>query len=113
MNAPNRVEDGTNSSAQFVIVAVVKALQIDLVEIEPGTQVFEHLGRAVAVGNEAGEEPRSLGLFKNSDGPFAGDQWFVVRADQHLGTLIDCVANKLLGRCFERWRNGVGIAKRL
>ena len=72
---------GRDASAEFVVVAIVEALEIDLVEIEPRAQVFEDLRRAVAVGNESGEQAGGPCLFENSDGPFAGDERLVVGAD--------------------------------
>ena len=73
------------------VVAVVETLQVHFVEIHPGAQVFEHLRRAVAVGDEAGDEPRRFGLLENGDGPLAGDQGFVVGADQNLRALLEGV----------------------
>ena len=43
---------GTDASAEFVVMAIVEALEINFVEIEPRAQIFEHLRRAVAVGDE-------------------------------------------------------------
>ena len=48
----NGVEDGLEAAAELTIVAIVEALEIDLVEIDPRAQVLEHLRRAVAVGHE-------------------------------------------------------------
>ena len=33
MNAPNAVEDGTDAATEFVVVAIVKTLEIYFVEI--------------------------------------------------------------------------------
>ena len=66
MQAANGVEDRPDASAQFVVVAIVEALQIDLVKIDPRTQVFEHLRRAVAVGDEAGDQARGLASLKTA-----------------------------------------------
>ena len=55
MNAADGFEDWTDTSAEFVIVAIVEAFEIDFVEIKPGAQIFEDLRRAVAVGDESGE----------------------------------------------------------
>ena len=43
-------------------MAIVEALQIDLVEVQPGPQIFENLRRAVAVGDESGDQAGSLAL---------------------------------------------------
>ena len=46
---------------KLVIVAIVEALEINFVEIDPRPNVFEHLRRAVSVGHKAGDEGRQLG----------------------------------------------------
>ena len=50
-----RVKNRPDASAEFVIMAIVETLEIDLVEIDPRAEVFEYLRRAVAIGDEAGE----------------------------------------------------------
>ena len=55
---PDRVEDRLQPAAELAVVAVVEALEIDLVEIDLRPQVFEDLRRAVAVRHEAGHEAR-------------------------------------------------------
>ena len=62
VQAANGVEDGLQAATQLAIVAVVEALQIDFVEVEPWAQVFEHLRSAVAVGDESGDAVRPLWL---------------------------------------------------
>ncbi len=94
VNATDAVEDGGDASAEFVIVAIVETLQINLVEIEMGTQVFEHLGSGVAVGNESGEQAGGSCLFENGDRPFAGDQGLIVGADQDSRALVEGIANQ-------------------
>src|ERR1700722_13834509 len=37
MNAANAVENGGDASAEFVVVAIIEALQVDFVQVEPGT----------------------------------------------------------------------------
>ena len=49
---------GCEPAAELAVVAVVEALEIDLVEIDPRPQVLEHLRRAVAVRDEAGRPAR-------------------------------------------------------
>ena len=73
MDAANAVEDGGDASAEFVIVAIVETLEIDFVEIEMRAQIFENLRRAVAVGDESGDQSGGLGLFEDCYCPFAGD----------------------------------------
>src|SRR5208283_2689277 len=113
MDAADAVEDGSEASAEFVVVTVVETFEVDLVQIKPGTQVFENLRSAVAVGNEAGDKARSFCFFENGDCPLAGDQGLVVGADQNLRALSDGVAHQMFGRSWVRRRDGAGIAQRL
>ena len=83
VNTSDGIEDRSDTPTQFVIVAIVEALEIDFIQIEPGTQVFEHLGSTVAVRNKSGQESCGLRFFEDCDRPFAGDQRLVIRADQH------------------------------
>jgi hypothetical protein len=48
------VEDRLQASAEFAIVAIIEALEVHLVEIDPGMEILEHLRRAVAVRNKRG-----------------------------------------------------------
>ena len=41
MQAANRVQDGLQPPAELVIVAVIKALQVNFVEVNPGSQVLQ------------------------------------------------------------------------
>jgi hypothetical protein len=66
VDAANAFENGADAAAEFVVVAVVEALEIDFVEIEPGAHVFENLRRAVAVGDEAGDESAALASLKTA-----------------------------------------------
>ena len=81
VQAANGVENRADTAAKLVIVAIVKTLKIYLVEINPRTQIFEHLRRAIPVGNKASNQPCRFGFFENCDRPFTGDQRFVIRAD--------------------------------
>jgi hypothetical protein len=96
-----------------VIVAVVETLEINLVEIKPRAQIFEHLGSAVAVGNESSKKTLGPSFFKNRDGPFTRDQWLVVGADKNFGALVEGVANQVLGYCIERRGNCIRISQSL
>src|SRR5580704_319890 len=113
VDTADAVEDGTDASAEFMVVAVIKAFEIDLVQIEPGAQVFENLGSAVAVGDEAGEKSGGFGFPEYGDSPFAGDERLVVGADQNLRALGDGVPHQKFGRGLERKRDGAGIAQSL
>ena len=85
MNAADRVEDRSQAAAQFVIVAIVEGLKIHFVKVHPGPQIFEHLGRGVAVGDEAGDQTGRARLAKNRHRPFASDERLVVGADHACG----------------------------
>ena len=113
VQAADRVEDRLEPSAELAIVAIVEALEIDLVEIDPRPQVFEDLRRAVAVRHEAGDEARGFGLLEHRDRPLARDQRLVVRADDHARAESLRVAHHRLGRRVDRRRHGGRIAQRL
>jgi hypothetical protein len=104
------VKDGTDASAEFVIVPIVEALKIDFIQIKPRTDVFQNLGRAVAIGHEAGHQSRGLGFFEYCDGPLTGDQGLVVSADQDFCALIECISDQGFGRNFQRRRDRIWIA---
>src|SRR5258708_3675661 len=97
MDAADAVEDGTDAAAEFVVVTVVEAFEIDFVQIEPGAQIFENLRRTVAIGDEAGDQSGGFGFFEYGYGPLAGDERLVVGADQNLRTLLDCFAHQNFG----------------
>ena len=59
---PDGVENRREPSAELAVVAIVEALEIDFVEIDPRPQVLEHLRRAVAVRHEAGRRDRPPSL---------------------------------------------------
>src|SRR5258708_29650751 len=98
VNAPDAVENRTDATTKFVIVAIVEALEIDFVQVNPGMQIFEYLWGGVAVGNERGQQSGGLGLFEDGDGPFAGDQRLVVSTDKDFGPLIESLAHQRLRR---------------
>ncbi len=81
VQSPDRVENGLEPPAEFAVVAVVEALEIDFVEIDPRADVLEHLRRAVAVRDVAGDEPCGFGFLEHGHRPLARDQRLVVGAD--------------------------------
>jgi hypothetical protein len=85
-----------------VIVTIVETLQVHFIEVKPGTNIFEHLRRSIAVRNEGGEQACALGFFENSHRPFTGDQRLVVRADENFGALTQSIAHQSLGGGFQR-----------
>src|ERR1700721_2686088 len=101
MQRANGVEDGLEASAELAIVAIVETLEIDFVEVDPGVEIFEDLRRAVADGDEGGEESGFARLAEDGDRPFAGDQRLVVSADHDFES------------GFERRRDSVWIAQSL
>jgi hypothetical protein len=113
VNAADAVEDGSDASAELVIVAVVEAFEIDFVEIDPGAQVLENLRSGVAVGDESGDEAGGFGLFEDGDRPLAGDERLVIGADNDLRALIERIVDQGFRRDFERGRDGAGIAQGL
>jgi len=97
VDAADALENGADAAAEFVIVAVVEALEIHFIEIKPRANVVEDLRSAVAVGDEPGDESGGLGFFKNSDRPLAGDERLVVGADDNFRSLRDGIAHKMFG----------------
>src|SRR6185369_13194072 len=67
IQGPNSFENGPDPSSQFVVVAIVEALEIHLVEIHPRPDVFQHLRGAVSVRYKAGDESGSPGLLEYLD----------------------------------------------
>ena len=60
VNATDAVDDGGDASAEFVVMAIVEAFEIDFIEIEPGAQVVENLGSAVAIEISPVRSPADL-----------------------------------------------------
>ncbi len=70
-----------------MIVAIVETLQIDFIEVQPRTQIFEDLRGTVAVGNESRDESGGFRFLENRNRPLGGNQRLVVGAHQHLRPL--------------------------
>jgi len=68
-------------------VMIVETLEIDFVKIDPRMKIFEHLRSAVTVRNECGQKAGRASLLEDGYRPFAGDEGFVVGADDHLCAL--------------------------
>ena len=83
------VENRLQPPAELAIVAVVEALQVDFVGIDPGPQILEHARRAVAVRNESRHQAGRARFLENRDGPLARDQRLVVGADDDLRAALD------------------------
>ena len=81
------VEDRLQASAELAIVAIVEALEVHLVEIDPGMEILEHLRSSVAIRNKRGQQARLAGLAENRNRPFAGDQRLVIGADHNFCAL--------------------------
>ena len=97
MQANDRVEHGLERPAQRAIVAVIKTLKIDLVGLNPGSQMIERLGGRVAVGDKGAEKSRGSGMSKDLDRPFRGDERLVVARHDELRLLPNRHADELLG----------------
>ncbi len=107
------VENRLKPAAKLAIVAVVEALEVDLVRVDPRPQILEHTRRAVAVRDEPRHQSGRARFLENRDRPLARDQRFVVRADDDLRAAFDGVAHEPFGRDVERRRHRVRIAQRL
>ena len=104
------VQNGLESSAELPVMAIIKALQIDLVEVYPRANVIQNLGRAVPIRHISGHEPGSLSLLEYRDGPFARNQRLVIGAYHDLSALFQSHLNELLRSGTQRWRNSRWIA---
>ena len=100
----NGVQNLGKFAAQRPVVFVVKSLEVHLVKINPGLDILNHLGRAVAVGNIGGIQAFLFGLFKNFHRPLAGDQRFIISACHNPRTMLFGQIHKLFGRDFFRLR---------
>src|SRR5215470_6999985 len=94
-------------------MTVIKTLQVNLVKIHPRPQVFEYLRGAVSVGNKSGDQSSRTCFLKDSHGPFAGDQRFVVRADDDPASLAQRIENKFCWCDPHQASNSGGIAQGL
>src|SRR5260370_28226623 len=92
---------------------IVEALEVHLVEIDPGMDILEHLRSPVTVRNIRGQQARLAGLFENRDGPLAGDQRLIICADQNFCALGKRVFDQQFGISLERRGDGVRVAQRL
>ena len=97
VKAPNRVEDRLEPAAELPVMPIVEALEIDLVEIDPRTQVLEHPRRAVPVRDEPGRQPGGPGFLEDRDRPFARDERLVVGADDDARALAERVGTSASG----------------
>ena len=91
----------------------MKSLQIYLVEIHPGFDVFENLRRTVAVRNIRRLQALGARGFEDLDSPLARDQRLVVRACHNASAVLQRQGDELF-RCQPMGRsNRIGIANRL
>src|SRR5438874_487055 len=94
IQAANGFEDRSDTAAELVVMAIVEALEIDFVEVNPGADVFEHLWRAIAVRDERRNQASGLGLFEDGYRPFGGDEGFIVSADENFAALAKGVLDQ-------------------
>src|SRR5215469_1842338 len=105
MQAANRVQDWLQPPTQLVIVAIIKTLKVNLVEIHPRSQVLQDLRSAVSVGNEGSQQSGVTGFLEDRHRPFAGDQRLIVGAHQNLGALLKSLLHQSLGCGRQRLNN--------
>ncbi len=77
----NRLEDWFQTSAKLTIVPVIKALEIDFVEIHPRPKVAKHARRGVTVRDKGSHKPPRACVLEDRDRPLARNQRLVVGAD--------------------------------
>src|SRR5207244_9971415 len=93
METADGFEDRPDAAAQLVVMTIVEALEVDLVEVNPGPQVFEHMGRAIAIRDKSGKQAGVFRLFEYGYGPLAGDEWLIDRKSKRLNSshqIISC-----------------------
>ena len=74
----DRPGDALERAAEVAVGPVAEALQVHLVERDPGPDVLEHLLGAVAVRDVGAHEPLGLRVAEDLDRPLARDQRLVV-----------------------------------
>src|SRR6266542_4236628 len=109
MDSGNRVENILKDAAELPVVLVVHGLQVNLVEVHPGTNVVEHLSRAVAVGDVSGVETAPLRLLENGDRPLGSDEGLVVSGNDGRRAAFLRQAGQSLGRDVVRLCDCLGI----
>src|SRR5436190_130471 len=95
MEPADRVENRLEPATELTVVAIVEALEIDLIEIDPRPDVLEHLWRAVSVRDVTRDQAGGLGLFEDGDRPLAGNQWLVVSADHDARLLSEGIGGEV------------------
>jgi hypothetical protein len=85
------VENRSDAAAEFVVMAIAETLEVDLVQIDPGVQIFENLWRGVAVRDESGDKARSFCFLKDGHGPLGRDERLVIRTDENSCALAERV----------------------
>ena len=104
---------GSQASAQLAVAAIVEALEIDLVDVEPRREVLDHLRRAIAVRDEPRRQAARAGRLEHRHAPLGGDQRLVVGGDDHARALPHGVARQRVRLHVTRWRHRRRIAQRL
>src|SRR5260370_925383 len=80
-----------------------------VVGANPRPTVFEHLRGAVAVRYERSLHSGCASFSENRHRPLAGNQWFIVSADEGLGSLADCLPYQFFWGRAQGRRNGPGV----
>ena len=79
MNLLDRVKNRLQPSPELSIVPVVEALEVNLEQIEPRTQILEDFGCGVPIRDKPRRQAGGSRFPKNRDTPFRRDEWFVSR----------------------------------
>ena len=83
-------------------MTVVKTLEINLVQVDPRSQIFQHLGRGVAIRDKAGDESGRSGFLEYRNRPLTCDERFVVGTDEYFAALGKRVAYQRFWAGLER-----------
>ena len=72
---------------------IVETFEIDLIEVDPWSDIGQYFGRGVSVRNVRASKPPWSRLLENFDGPFGRNQRFVVRTREDSGAFALGVGN--------------------
>src|SRR5262249_58160811 len=84
----NRIKDILEQSAELPIIPILKTLEIDLVEVHPGSDVLQDFRGTVTVRYVRRFQSLRAREFEDFDSPLTGNQRFVVRAGHNARALL-------------------------
>ena len=113
MKLLNRVQHTVEAATEFSIISVAKALQIHLIQIDPGAQIVDYFRRSIPIRDVGRLESLPPCFAEDFHGPLAGDERLVVGAGDNSGLMAAGEVNEIAGRQIARRGSGIGIAQGL